>query len=71
MTKTFCDRCGTEMLNNNRLVYKEYGTDRKEAFGVEVMTKTGGTWNGGHLCHDCVRELVAASVMTQETHEAG
>jgi hypothetical protein len=53
-TKAFCDLCGEEL--------KKRDHDRvRRALGrvsVEVLTAVDGTWNGGHVCHRCVMQVV-------------
>ena len=53
--KYFCDACGKEMRASdfNRL------TVTLGDFKAEVITALRGTWNGGHICHACVRRLVS------------
>jgi hypothetical protein len=54
MTRFYCDQCGTEIAEN------EHG--RLEAslgcVTVECLTAVRGTWNGGHVCHACIRDAV-------------
>ena len=53
--KYFCDRCRSEMRKPDHERLKV----RLGEFGVEVMQIVRGTYNAGHLCHKCVREIVA------------
>jgi hypothetical protein len=57
MIKFFCDRCGEEMPEGEtqRLEHN------KGRFSVEIMTTVDEICNGGHLCHNCIREIVADS----------
>lgn len=60
MIKRFCDRCKREVRSNGgRVAYKE--RVGSQTFEVEVMSAVGGTWNGGDLCRDCIKALVAMS----------
>jgi hypothetical protein len=54
----FCDICQAELapVHHGRL---------KAVIGdlaVEVMTRVKGTWNGGQVCHDCIRKVVATGI---------
>ena len=55
MTKMFCDRCKRETRRN-------YVSDRLKGImgghGIEVMVKYGGTWNKGHLCLECLKNII-------------
>ena len=53
MVKTFCDKCGKEVKKNGRFNFK------LGDFMIETMECVKRVWNGGHLCLDCVKEIVA------------
>ena len=52
----FCDVCEKEMPEgeSNRLKVKA------GKINIEVMHALNGLWNGGHICHDCIRRAVKA-----------
>jgi hypothetical protein len=61
MIKRYCDACGEEMTDTR--VTGVFGwTVRNEDTRVElkakVITAVDGTWNGGHLCTSCIRDIV-------------
>ena len=56
MSATYrCDRCGEKMLRSDHDRVKL----KLDEWQVEVMHANGGTWNAGHVCHKCVKEIVA------------
>jgi len=61
MVKIFCDRCGKEITNDEkcekRCVFRDYHDGN--TFAIEAIECVGQTWNGGALCTDCVRAIVA------------
>jgi hypothetical protein len=54
MTKYYCDRCQKELKSkeHNRLKL------RLGDHSIEVLTALKGVWNGGLICHECVKEVV-------------
>ena len=50
-----CDSCGAKL--------KGHEHDRLKLvlghFAVEIIVRNGGTWNAGHVCHKCIRNIVA------------
>lgn len=70
MIRYFCDCCGEEIADSNRIE----GSDKGRLMGmlrcklkppgeplqVEVTTALGSSWNGGHFCKYCVIEAVAS-----------
>jgi len=55
--KYFCDVCSTEMKPADcRRIALTVGR-----ISVEVLTAVDGTWNGGQVCHECVRAIIASS----------
>ena len=55
--KYFCDRCSKEVTSKPT----ERLTLTAERFMVDCIVAVDGVWNNGCVCHDCVRELIAAS----------
>ncbi len=66
MIKTFCDACGKE-------IERDYVSDRLivelckngKSFLAEITICQDSTWNKGHICKGCVKEIVAKG---QEKH---
>ena len=55
MIKVYCDMCKKETENEvvgNRTIF-ELGD-----FKVECMVCKDNTWNGGHLCFDCLKKIL-------------
>jgi hypothetical protein len=57
MIRTYCDGCGEEITETGRLVRSHTARDGC-VIGVEVMVSVNGTWNGGHVCKQCVIDAV-------------
>lgn len=56
MSATYrCDRCGKNMSTNDHYRVRVKLGD----WLVEVIHCNHGTWNAGHVCHKCVKEIVA------------
>ena len=58
MIKYFCDGCGKE------LDPKEAGKrleGKMERVTVTVMASVDGVFNGGLVCHDCLRKIIAST----------
>ena len=54
MLKVFCDRCEKPMPKGQHdRVIKILGR-----FQVEIIACVDKVWNGGHLCHRCVVDIV-------------
>ena len=51
-TKCFCDRCKCEVSNTGRLIRK------LGRFQAEVISCVDNVWNGGHLCQECVKDII-------------
>lgn len=56
MIKYFCDICGKELSRQNQGRIKV----RRGRVSVEVMTALDDGWNSGHLCHDCIIDVIVA-----------
>lgn len=52
MMKLFCDACGKEMKDH------EYERLKVKCghISLEVISAWKHVWNGGNLCHACIRE---------------
>ena len=64
MIRYFCDVCGKEItreMPDNRRLTAEAGRLR-----IEVVTAIDNAWNGGHVCHDCIRAAIAATAKGQD-----
>jgi len=65
MIRMYCDQCGEEIETKNRL------KRRLGRVSVEVIVAVDGTWNGGHVCHNCIIEAVSkGQPMTFGQYEA-
>jgi hypothetical protein len=60
--KTYCDRCKNEMDDTSRLIRK-----LGKRFQVEAISCVDGVWNGGHLCHECVKDVVLKGKTTKRS----
>jgi hypothetical protein len=70
MIRYFCDCCGEEIADTNRITGSDKGRllgvrrsrlkPAGEPLQVEVTTALGSIWNGGHFCKYCVIEAVAS-----------
>ena len=55
MTKTFCDRCNKEFKDKDQQnIAIEVGD-----FRLEILRIYKGLSSRGHICHDCVRQIIA------------
>lgn len=54
-TKHFCDVCEKEMTNpaEHDRVKRRLGKVE-----IEIMRSVAGAWNGGHVCHQCILNVV-------------
>jgi len=65
MYKLYCDRCNKEIeKGGSQRVKCEEGR-----FGIEVMASVDGVMNGGHLCQNCVRDIVSLSALERPAPE--
>jgi len=55
MIKVFCDICEKEITGDE--AYNRLKT-RSGMLLTEVLTAVDGVWNGGHVCHACIRKAV-------------
>lgn len=54
-TKHFCDVCETEMKpEDHGRIKMMMGNVR-----IEITHAHGLVWNGGHVCHRCIRDVIA------------
>jgi hypothetical protein len=54
MFKCFCDVCGNEIPQKRagkRLLFK------KGRVTAEIMVAVDDTWNAGHVCAECLKEV--------------
>lgn len=68
MIRYFCDCCGEEIADANRIEGSDKGRllailrprvkTQTEPLQVEVTTALGSTWNAGHFCRYCVIDAV-------------
>lgn len=56
MFKCFCDACGTEIPRKEAGKHLLFERGRVTA---EIMVAVDNTWNAGHVCADCLREVIA------------
>lgn len=61
MIRTYCDKCGVEMPKDHekRVVRK---IDRVT---VEILHAVDGVYNGGHVCHVCIVQVVNEGTPTE------
>lgn len=65
MVKYFCDMCGkqiTRSANRKTLTLTEVPPGESETpviVDVELLVSINGTANGGHICLDCIKKVVA------------
>jgi len=55
MIKYYCDVCGKELIRHtfcNRI------TKQLDTVRIEIMVALKNVWNAGHICEDCVLEVV-------------
>lgn len=60
MIKIYCDRCGVELKETNRL---------RLCMGhiaVEIIHYVDRCANKGHVCHKCIKEIVAKGEQWKE-----
>jgi hypothetical protein len=67
MIQTFCDKCGAKVST------KDHGRLRTRLGKIEIETMVcvGGTWNAGHICNTCIREVVAKGKVIPPTYGSG
>lgn len=53
--KYFCDVCGNEMKASEHARLRLEIND----VSVEIMHSFKGVWNSGHVCHGCLKKIVA------------
>lgn len=63
-TKRYCDVCGCETDDARQLEAEVFCNGA--VFGVQVTRSVAGVWNGGDVCHDCLRMLVALTAGGKE-----
>lgn len=60
--KIYCDMCGEEIKNSDRL-RRVLGR-----FAVEIMVRVDRVWNAGHVCHKCVLRIANEGEDTDESY---
>jgi hypothetical protein len=78
MLKMFCDCCGKEIKSNNvgGRVKKKKTINNTDVeievmvaidVEIEVMVAINGTWNDGHICDDCLIEILTDIELSDES----
>lgn len=68
MIKVFCDNCEKQISveRPNAIAPGKYLFEKKK-FRFRLNVSIGGEcWGGGHLCEECVRELINKSSMVPD-----
>jgi hypothetical protein len=55
MIREYCDMCDDEVKHN--FVDKRLKRTLKRA-SIEVLVAMDGTWNKGHICRDCLLDVI-------------
>ena len=60
--KFYCDSCSKEMKpSDSGRLFVKHGR-----FMAEIITCVDRIWNSGHLCHRCVRKIVALGAKAKQ-----
>ena len=57
MIRTYCDVCNVELFSNENRVSRRIIRSLGDVT-VEVVVKSGSTWNSGHVCARCVLDVM-------------